>query len=172
MKRFLLFAIPFTLFFSIIPSAFAKNVCRLPNSLGRIVNPHGAPLYSVKVGTDTYTYWEISYLRERLATVFYTVVKQDAIGRCFVAFTDPSGDADTMTKGVPKAVAITFSEESLKDAINHRGREAIQRDLDKFSSEDIIYPEQRDAYLKMGFKIPSSAHVSNYWSGLLKQSQY
>lgn len=147
--------------------ASASHACSLPKVLGRIANPQGKALYQVKSGTDTYSLWEVTTPRG----TFDTVLRKDKQGNCYIAFTDPAGDADTMTKGVPAKVAQTFSLKRTQDAIKRMGKDKLQSAINAMGSE-IVFPEERDAYTALGLTLPSGVRISPYWSGPLQQVKY
>lgn len=148
--------------------ASVSQACPLPKVLGRIVNPQGKALYQVKSGTDVYSLLEITAQQG----TFDTVLKKDKQGHCYIAFTDPAGDADTMTKGVPLKVAQTFALKTTQDAIKRMGKDGFQAALNKMGSEDIVFPEDRDAYTALGLTLPRGVRIAPYWSGPLQQIKY
>jgi hypothetical protein len=148
--------------------ASTAQACPLPKVLGRISNPQGKALYQVKSGADTYSLWEVTTKQGS----FDTVLKQDSQGHCYVAFTDPGGDAETMTKGVPQRVAQTFALKTTQDAIKRMGKSNLQAALNKMGPDDIVYPENRDAYASLGLTLPPGVRISAYWTGPLQQMKY
>jgi hypothetical protein len=151
---------------------WADPSCPLPRDLGRIDNPQGKKLYTVRYNSDIYTYWNVAYQREGQTFNFETVLRQDSKGRCYVADADPSGEGGSMTKGVPRKVAKTFSLRIVQDAIKTKGRESIQANINKTGRDYLMGQETVDALTSLNFKVPSSIRVDPYWDGSLTQRKY
>jgi hypothetical protein len=154
--------------------SWAGPSCSLPNELGRIDKFQGKKLYSIRYKGDLYTYWDVFYKNKGDGQTykFETVLRQDAKGRCFLAHTDPSGEAGTMTKGVPRSVAKAFALKVMQDAVKAEGRESVQANINKMGSNDVLSQELLDALIALGFKVPSSIRLDRYWNGRLTQETY
>lgn len=167
------------LFFTLLPLAIATSFpvlavpsCPLPQRFFRVENPQGKVLYRVRSKTDTYDYWQVSHNREGQTLKFVAVIRRDSKGKCYLADEDSSGEAGTMTKGVPRSVAKAFALKLVQDSIKTNGRDAIQSNLDKMGRDDVMGQEMVDALTSLNFKVPSNIRVDRYWNGPLRQETY
>jgi hypothetical protein len=170
MKKTILLSITF--FGLVCFPTWAGPSCPLPRELGRIDNPQGKKLYTIRYKGDTYTYWNVLYQSEGKTLNFETVLRRDAKERCFLAYADPAGEAGSMTKGVPRTVAKAFSLRLMEDAIKTEGRASIQANINKMGSDDVMSQELLDTLTSLDFKVPSSIRVNRYWNGPLTQEKY
>jgi hypothetical protein len=150
----------------------AEVACSLPKTIGRRVTTGSKPLYSLKLGSDIYTFWRTSFEEGRQTFAFDSVVKKDKQNHCYLSFTDVSGEPTTLTHGVPKIVAQTFAIKQLKDRIKKVGKPSLQNELNAMSSKDVLAQEDVDALRSLGLTLPSTVRVIPYNTGPLYQHKY
>jgi hypothetical protein len=151
--------------------ANAQTACHLPKTIGRYSTAQSKSLYSTAMNGEMYTLWETKYAQGQQTFAFKSVVKKDKKNHCYLAYSEPSGETDTMTYGVPKAVAETFAIQRVKDRIKEGGKAELQKALDTLKSSDSLAQEELMALRSLGLSVPSTVKIIPYYTGPMHQQR-
>jgi hypothetical protein len=151
--------------------ANAQTACHLPKTIGRYSTAQSKSLYSTAMNGEMYTLWETKYAQGQQTFAFKSVVKKDKQNHCYLAYSEPSGETDTMTYGVPKAVAETFAILRVKDRIKEGSKAELQKALNALKSNDSLAQEELNALRSLGLSVPATVKIIPYYTGPLHQQK-
>ncbi|MGL5719506.1 MAG: hypothetical protein ACRCYP_01745 [Alphaproteobacteria bacterium] len=109
------------------------------------------PVVNVAYGKDSYQFAIASTNRGDVP-----VVLRKSNNSCYLSFSDPGGDATTLSVGVPRPVAKALSLALLKKDIAERGKSVVQNSINQTLG---IAPEYALAIKAAGLNLPTNAKI-------------
>lgn len=144
-----------SLLFSLLLSSIslsAQAVCKA-KTVGRDI-----VVSQVSIAQVSYqgSIWTLTKVISNQNTGGFNVVYRLKNNTCYLTFDDVSGDAYSLSEGVPKPVAIAFAKAYVKNFVAKYGRDKLVQKYQKYTT---IAPEDAEAMNSAGLPLPKGIKI-------------